>query len=149
VPNGAYCVTAFFFINLRTAIDDGVSLYVAPSGQVTQATNIPTSQFAYGALSSQSLLIMVTVAVGVAALAGIAVFGSGENAESVHILFVAGLLLALWAVFSALEGFITGSPSSGFTQLNLATGLPLGTGLYLILTLLYVVGVTGTVSRGL
>jgi hypothetical protein len=127
---------------------DGGSIYVAPNGQV-QGQNQATASFSYGSLSPASLIIMVTVAVGVAALGALNFLSSGENAEGTHILFIGGMLLGIWAILSALEGFITGSPTSGFTAMNNAfPAFPLGSALYVILTFLYVIGITGTVSRG-
>lgn len=145
--NGIYCAYILFVIPTTTYMNAGLSVFIGSNGQV-QLVNGASAQFSYGVLSPAALLVMLTVAVGVAALAGIAVFGSGENSESVHILFVEGLLLGFWAVLSAAEGFVLNNPSSGFAQINSATGIAVGTGLYLVLTLLYVVGATGAVTRG-
>lgn len=148
VPNGAYCNYVYWVFPINTALDNGAAIYISASGQSQQVSTAATATFGYGTFTPAALLVLITVAVGVAALAGINVFGSGENAESVHILFIGGIFLGLWAILSALEGFVVNNPLSAFAQINVATGFPLGTGLYLMLTLLYVVGITGTISRG-
>lgn len=150
IPTGAsglYCAYYLWVIPVGTDLDTGVTVFINNQGQAVQSLAAGAS-FAFGTFTPQALLIVITVAVGVAALAGITVFGSGESAETVHILFIGGIFLGLWAILSALEGFITGNPLSGFAQINAATGLPIGAGLYLMLTFLYIIGITGTVSRG-
>src|ERR1700676_1159609 len=85
---------------------------------------------------------MLIVVASVLALLGLAVFGSGFNSESIKILVVFGMTVGLWLLLSGAEGFVNGNPLSFFSQLN-ALFLSLGTGLYVLLTLVYVIGVLG------
>lgn len=113
--------------------------------------NLQNSQaiFSFSQIGPTGWIVIILVGVGIAVLAGITVFGSGENQESVHILFIAGTLLGVWFILSTLEGFLTGNPNSFFAQLNnINAGQPLGTALYIVLTLLYTLGIIFTVAWG-
>jgi len=90
--------------------------------------------------------------VGLVALAGLTIFGSGTSTESVHIFFMGGLMLGIWIFISGLEGFLGGSKTSVFTQLNgpltSPGGAGFGTEFYILLTLMYLFGFMGMVKRG-
>ena len=104
--------------------------------------------FGFGSWTALDLVVAsIGVIVTVAAVVGLNVFGSGEASEAIHMLLMGGIFLGIWVFFSGLEGFIGGSPSSFFVQLNGA--LPgLGTFAYFMLALMYLFGFIKTVSRG-
>src|SRR6058998_3505817 len=60
--------------------------------------------FAFGSITTKSFIEMIEIAVGIAALAGITLFGSGESPEGIHILFMSSLILGLWLILSLAEG---------------------------------------------
>lgn len=108
-----------------------------------------TGLFAFVAsvsLDSNGWVAVILVAVGAAVIAGLAVLGSGLNAESTHILFIGGLLLGIWFIIIAAEGY-PGSGELFFSSLD--STLPgAGAAAFLLLTLMYSVGVISAVSRG-
>src|SRR5437867_3394164 len=108
-------------------------------------TNIQT--FAFGSITTKSFTDMITIAVGIAVIAGITFLGSGESPEGIHILFMMSLLLGLWLILSLAEGFVNSSSASVFSSLNGAVS-GLGTSVYLIVTIIYMVGGIAAISRG-
>ena len=89
---------------------------------------------------------MVSAASIIVALGALQFFGSGENAEGIHIAWMTALLLGLWTILSAAEGFITASPTSFFVELN-GYFANVGSLSYIFLTLLFTLGTIGSVSR--
>lgn len=103
--------------------------------------------FGFSISGSQAFIAMIGIAVGLISLAGFTVFGSGFSSESVHVLFMGGMLLGFWVILAGLEGFIAGNPASMFSQLN-AWVSGTGTFTYVGLTLTYALGFVGSISRG-
>src|SRR2546426_7994457 len=103
--------------------------------------------FAFGSITTNSFIQMIEIAVGVAAIAGITILGSGESPETVHIIFMSSLVLGLWLILSLAEGFVSSSPASVFSSLDRAIS-GLGTSIYLILTITYMIGGIAAISRG-
>ena len=128
----------------KTFLQPGSSATFANS-QVVSTTN--SIIFAFGALGPAGFTAMLVVAVSIAGLVGMQLFGSGESPEGIHVLFMGGILLGMWFLLSAAEGFLTGSPTSFFSQLNGALS-GFGSTTYILLTLMYSLGVIGAISRG-
>jgi hypothetical protein len=150
VPQGAYCAYFLFIFPTSTDLDNGVTLTTNNAGaiQVDSSNNQASASFGgFGAFNGAALIAAVGVVIGIAGLAGITVFGSGENAESVHIIFIGMMLLGLLAVLTGIEGYLTGASTSAFVQIN-AIVPGLGDVFFIVLAFLYVIGITGTVSRG-
>lgn len=108
-------------------------------GPLTPNAQSSQSSLVFGGITSEGLVIMVSIAVGVIIFASLTFLGSGENTEGTHITFEAGLLIALWTIISAIA-------LPFFSNLD-AFLLGLGTLSYIVLTLLYVLGIVGTISR--
>jgi hypothetical protein len=105
--------------------------------------------FSIGGLVSGNFALLLVGAVGLVAIAGISLLGSGENSESIHIIFVVGILLVVWTFLTAIEGFGGSNPNEIFNSLNsMPFTVPLGTLAYAILTLMFTMGAIGSVSRG-
>lgn len=100
----------------------------------------------FGSINASGFIVMIVVSSVIVAITALNFLGSGENAEGIHIVWMCSLLIGLWLIMSASEGFLTGSPGSFFIQLD---GLFPGTGttLYVFLTLLFTLGTIGSVSR--
>lgn len=126
-----------------------------PAGQnvfiptATIAANLSTGGALFGVSSTSGFITFVSVVIGLACLAGLNIFGSGESSEAVHDLLMGGLLLSVWGVLIGLEGFISPQPSQleMFSQLNMMIA-GFGTFLFGIATLSYCIGVGGAISRG-
>ena len=61
--------------------------------------------------------------------------------------FIGGMLLGVWFILAGIDGFIFGSSTSIFAQLNIPIA-NMGTFIFGFLTLLYTMGTIGSVSRG-
>lgn len=116
----------------------------------TQQTATPFAlNFGGITLSTGFFVAFIGIALTAVALIGIQVLGTGIGTESVHILFVGGVALGIWLAFSSAEGFLVGSPTSFFSQLDAANrSLSIGTIFYVVLSLMYLIGTVGLVSRG-
>lgn len=151
-PAPAWCFPFPFSLipsDQGTFLSNGQSVILTAT-QVNQG-NLQNSQaiFAFSQIGPSGWIVIILVGVGIAVLAGITVFGSGENQETVHILFIGGTLLGIWFILTALDGFLTGNTQSFFGQINqMNPGQPLGTALYILLSLLYTIGVIFTISWG-
>ena len=117
-----------------------------PTGQVASSLTTAGAFFSFSSSGASGFIGMIGVAVGVISLLGLTVFGSGEQGEGLHILFIGGMVMGIWLVITALEGF-PGSTELFFSSLNQAIA-GAGTFLYVVLTLSVVIGFTGMVSRG-
>src|SRR5712692_5931159 len=98
--------------------------------------------FTFGSVTTTSFIDMLVISVGVAALAGLSIFGSGESPEAVHIIFMFSLIIGVWSILSLAEGFVNPngpSPASVFSSLNKGIS-GLGTSVYLLLTIVYMIG---------
>lgn len=122
--------------------------YILPGESVTvPATQVAgQGSFNFGSLGVGGFIDWIGIAVGVAVLAGFTIVGSGLNAASVKIMFISGLLLAIYVLLATQEGFISGGNLSFFTQLNrnVAIGtvsLGLGTLTYIAITLMETIGI--------
>jgi hypothetical protein len=108
--------------------------------------------FGFGSIGPSGFIAVIGILVGIVVLAGITVFSSGIGFEGVHILFLGGAMIGIWFFLSTLEGFVSNSPTSFFVQMNSSIvsmgGAPIGTGLYVLLTFMYLVGFVGMVKRG-
>lgn len=123
----------------------GFSVFI-PTAQIASSITANGAFFGFVGGGSSGFVAMIGVAVGIISLAGLTVFGSGEQGEGLHILFQGGMVLGLWLILSGLEGFPGGSDQM-FTSLNGAVA-GAGTFLYSMLTLSVVIGFLGLVSRG-
>ena len=139
-PSPAYCFLGAQYIN--------------PGDQLTTTVNQVSSQgfFVFGAIGSSGLIAMIGVAVAISVLAGFNILGSGLNTQSIKIMFMGGLLTGAFLFFAGLEGFITSSSLSFFSQLNAATSplifIPMGTVFFIVLTASEVYGIAGFVAGG-
>lgn len=153
-PPPAYCGTTLGLYNGIVYLNPGNQVVVSAGSSIAPAsTSVLSYVFTDITYSNYGFIAMVVVALGLVALAGITVFGSSPTStESAHILFVAGLMVALWIILSVAEGFVVGRPTSFLTELNSitidGTTAQLGTTTYVLLTLVEVVGVVGLISRG-
>lgn len=110
-------------------------------------TNGGNAFFKFANIGIAGFVLMISLAIGVAALVGINIVGTGENSETVHVLFMGGIMLGFWFFLSAIEGFLTNSSTSFFTQLNGALS-GFGTTTYVFLTLIYSLSIVKAISRG-
>lgn len=145
-PNPSYCIsgTTFWLLPAGTAIviPQAMISSLGPSSGQTAG-----SALTFAGITSAGYITLITVASTVVAIASISFFGtSPSNAEGIHISWMTALLLGLWIMLSAAEGFIGGSSTDFFAQLNtIASGL--GTTIYLIMTMLFCIGTVSSVSR--
>lgn len=132
-------------------------LWELPTGQSILVTNaaasnlgppaVNTGAITFGGIGPTGFIILISVTAAVVVLGALNFLGSGLNSEGIHIAFLTAILLGFWAILSALEGVLTSDPNSFFLQLDgVVAGL--GTTTYIFLTLLFTLGVVGTVSRG-
>lgn len=108
--------------------------------------------FGFGNIGAGGFIAIIGIAIGITALAGVTIFGTGSSFEAVHILFIGGMLLAVWTVLSGIEGFVGGNATSLFTELNKpyisVEGIPFGTSFYVLITFMYMVNFILLVKRG-
>lgn len=139
LPPPAYCFLGVQWIGAGTTLTTNAK-------QVSQQ-----GVFAFGSIGISGFVGMIAVAVAVAVLAGVTIFGSGLNQASIRIFFIGGLLMGLWFYFSTLEGFVSNNSASLFVQLNSMSTtwniVPVGTVFYIILTLMETAGVITMISR--
>jgi len=153
-PTPAWCFPWPFSLiptNAGTFLNPGATV-VLTSSQIQQGLNSNAAIFGFGAISTSGWIIVILVAVGVAILASLQVFGSGLSPEAIHILFIAGTILGIWAFLTGFDGFLSGNPNSLFAQLNVISiqgaAIGLGTTIYVMLTFLLTVGVISMIQRG-
>lgn len=80
---------------------------------------------------------MIAAGVGIAAAAGLKVFGTGLSSISIEIIFKTAMFLALWTILSGLTyGYWADIP------------LSLGWFVYSMLTLMYLIGMIGSIRGG-
>ena len=124
-------------------MDTGEVAIIGPTGTVSGAQK-GTATFGFSAVGPAGYIVLIGAVVAVAVLAGLTILGSGLQGESIQILFQAGLLLGIWTILSAAVAI---SPLNGFASIDgLLSGA--GTGLYVLLTLIFVGGIAAAVSRG-
>jgi hypothetical protein len=123
----------------------GFSVFI-PTQQIASSITTGGAFFGFVGGGASGYISMVGVAVGIISLAGLTVFGSGEQGEGLHILFQGGMVLGLWLIISGLEGF-PGGNDAVFASLNSAVA-GAGTFIWSMLTLSEVIGFLGLVSRG-
>lgn len=145
---GAGCL--FQFIQQGSAgcgvyLKGGFSVFIATK-QIASSLSTTGAFFGYVGGGAGGFITMIGVAVGIISLAGLTVFGSGEQGEGLHILFQGGMVMGLWLLLSGLEGFPGGNDVM-FAGLNVAIA-GAGTFIYALLTLSVVGGFLGLVSRG-
>ena len=128
-----------------TFLNPGASL-ILTTGQIQQGQQAGSALFGLS-VNGEDFTVVIIVGVGVAVLAGLTILGNGENQESIHILFMGGMLLGIWVILISLDGFLSGSPTSFFAQLN-AWDANTGSVLFGFLSILYTMGIIGTISRG-
>lgn len=108
--------------------------------------------FPFTSIGPLGWISVLIIGVGVAVLLGFTILGNGLSPEAVHILWISGLAVGIWVILSAFDGFLTGTPTSLFAYLNSivlsGTAVPIGTALWMICTLLWVLGTVSLVSRG-
>lgn len=103
--------------------------------------------FNLGTVGPSGFISIIGVILGIVCLAGITVLGTGAGTESIHILFMGGMMMGIWLFLSGLDGFGSSNPNSIFVELD-ALSAGSGTGFYIILTFLYFIGFAGMVKRG-
>lgn len=152
LPAQTFCVTGNglppgvtqWYLNAGTAI----LLTTSSMSSLGPVVNTQSTSLSFGPLTAQGFELMLVTTTGLLVLAAVNFFGSGLNSEGIHISFEMGLILGIWGILSAVEGFIVGSPNSFFVQLNNLKGWSgVGSLMYLVLTLLITLGSIGTVSR--
>lgn len=158
-PPPAYCELELGFIPTgQILLPPGTSILLQPGGSVVNTnigksvtTDAVTFFFKEITTSTYGFVALILVAIGVVAIASIAVLGTALlSLESARILFIGGLLVAIWTIFSLADGIITGSSTSMLVQMNAITvggvHAQFGSGIYLLLSLFYAIGVIGAVS---
>lgn len=125
---------------------------VLSATQVNQGVTTTAATFFFTSIGPTGWIVLILIGVAVAVVAGLQIFSSGLGPEAVHILWISGISLGIWVVLSAFDGFLTGNPNSLFGYLNgiVINGFSgqLGTGLWVMCTLLWTLGILGLVSRG-
>jgi hypothetical protein len=161
-PSPAFCigdaltaVTASCFFQFLTSGAAGCGVYLPantnvfiPHAQIVSSLSTSGAFFGFSASGASGFITMVGIAVGIISLAGLSVFGSGEQGEGLHILFMGGMVLGFWTILTGVEGFAGGSVSETFFNSLNAAYPGGGTFLYVMLTLSTVIGFVGLVSRG-
>ena len=161
-PQPAFCIQdaisaagagCFFQFLANGAAGCGVflpsnSFVFIPTAQITSSLSSTAAFFTFTASGTSGFITIIGVATAIISLLGLTVFGSGEQGEGLHVLFMGGMVLGLWLVVSGIEGYVSGSPNElFFDSLNSAIQ-GAGTFVYAMLTLSVVIGFTGLVSRG-
>lgn len=151
-PAPAFCVGIPGILQ-TTQLPPNTDLAVPLVNAGPAASNTPNGVFFnLGDIGPAGFIGVIGVIVGLVVLAGISALGIGTGFESVHILFIGGMMIGIWLFLSAIEGFLSGSKTSVFTELNTSMismgGAPIGTAFYVLLTFLYFVGFMGMVKRG-
>jgi hypothetical protein len=128
-------------------IDPGTWLHPGDFVTISAAAQVGAggAVFSFSSLGTSGFITMIGVAVSVAVIGGLTIFGSGLQSESIHILFMGALLTGVWLILAGLEG--VGSSGDIFAQLN-AGIIGAGSAFFGILTLCYALGIVGSVSRG-
>lgn len=148
-PPPAYCagsVIPIINLNLETTLIPANTTLTVP----TVITTLPANGaagffFGFGQIGPSGFIALIGLIVGIVCIAGFAFIGTGS--ESVHILFMGGLMMGIWIFLSGLEGFLGGSSTSFFVELNaLSSGI--GTAFYVALTFMYLLGFMSMVKRG-
>lgn len=142
---GVFCATTGgLFSPSNTYLESGASATIS---QQSQPVNSNNAIFNFASIGPTGFIAMVAVIIAVAVFAGFSILGSGLNSESIRLLAIGGFFVGLWAIMTAADGFLTGSQGSLFTQANLfLTGA--GSILYIICSLLWVIGTVTTMSSG-
>lgn len=153
-PAPAWCYPWPFSLlpfNAGTWLDAGATV-VLSSNQFNAGLTSSAAIFPFATIGPIGWVIIIIVAIGIAVLAGINVLGSGLSPEAIHILWMGGVLMGIWFILSAFDGFLSGTPTSLFSYLNgivlSGQSVPFGTALWMICTLLWTLGVASMVSRG-
>ena len=142
LPSGTFCGAGNLWV-----LPQGSSLFIASSSVSSLGPPVSVgSTLVFGAIGADGFIIMVTISVAVVAIGALNFFGSGENAEGIHIAWLLSMLLGLWGILSAAEGVLVQSQTSYFVQLD-AWVPGFGTLAYIFLSLLYTLGCIGAVSR--
>lgn len=137
--------------NAGTWLDAGATV-ILTSTQFNAGVTATTAIFPFTSIGPTGWIVLILIGVGVAVLAGLNVLGSGLSPEAIHILWMGGVSLGIWFILSAFDGFLTGSANSLFAYLNSIVlsgqAAQMGTALWMICTLLWVLGTVSLVSRG-
>lgn len=160
-PSPAYCVN-----DLGTALAAGCFFQFVASGsagcpvflpsyasvvltntQLISSLSTSSALFAFSVSGTSGFIAIIGVAVGIISLLGLTIFSSGLQGESLHVLFIGGMVLGLWLLLSGIEGFAGGTSDMFFSAMNVAIA-GAGTFFYVIMTFSVVIGFTGLVSRG-
>jgi hypothetical protein len=86
---------------------------------------------------STAFIVLISIFVGIAVLASIHILGSGISGSSVPIIFVGGVLVAVWTILSGLGGAVLLSIPAGIGYL-----------MYVVLGIMYTVGVVTALPAG-
>lgn len=129
--------------------DSGTNLWVGDSVTISVAQAAAGASgyafFGFNTNGTLAFLGFITVLIGVATLAGLTILGSGLQGESIQILTQGALIIGIWMILSGLEGVGIAAGTDVFGQLNVLWGF--GNAFYAILTLMVLIGFSGTISR--
>lgn len=124
----------------------GTFLWQGESVTASTAQAAAGQGYAFFGFNTNGSLVFVgfiAILIGVAILAGFSILGSGLNQESIQIMVQGALWLGAWIILSGLEG--VGTAGDTFSQFNFFAGF--GTALYAIMTVMYLSGFGGVISR--
>ena len=119
---------------------------LVPYGQQNGATSGLFSFVGSVGLDSNGWIILAIALIGIATIAGVTVLSTGLQSESIHIFFVAGGLAAIWTIIVLVEGF-PGQNEVFFNSIN-SLMASAGTALFMLMTMIYAVGIFTAISRG-
>jgi len=150
VYSGLWCFPVYLRSGLIGNPLDGTWLnagqYALVPKDVAAASEATARGSAFFGFSNTNLTLMfvgfIGVLIGVGSLAGLTVFGSGLNSESIQIIIQGAFIMGLWTLLAGLEGV---GGNDVFSQMNAVYGF--GNILFALCTLSVLFGFAGTISR--
>lgn len=141
IPAPTFCVNATTWV-----LPAGATLVIPLSllNGLTPIATAPPGSVTFAAIGQNGFTLMIGTATAVILITGLNFFGSGENAEGIHIAWITVLILGVWTILSLGAGI--GSGNSFFDDLNAFVPF-IGTSTFIFLTFLVAMGTIGTVSR--
>lgn len=123
---------------LLQALDNGYGLYVQVYSYDSSSPSGVTGNY----LSAEGMVTIIVAATIIGGIAAITAFGSGVAGFGQRLIFLSATYLVLWALLSiGMYPFIMGIPTS-------AGGFALGVVIWLVLTAMYMLGMTSEVLQG-
>lgn len=150
LPPHTYCSAAGLWIlngGYSVFIPSSVQSNLGPAPVNTNGASGGGTNFIFGALTPDGMIAMIVTATTLVIIGAVSFFGTGGlDDETAHIVWITALLMGVWIMLASADGFVFGSPSSFFVQLNsLLAGM--GTIAFFFLSMIYTFGVISTVSR--